>query len=69
MGNSIYMSYGAEDRVECQARVARMEDWYFQDGRDQEDHSMRGLFTGLYQKYGAPAKTAGTPEPNDAQNH
>tara|TARA_Y100000004_G_scaffold190709_1_gene248251 strand:- start:278 stop:466 length:189 start_codon:yes stop_codon:yes gene_type:complete len=42
---------GAED-ITCQNnRQKWMEELFFLDGRDQISHPMRGLFTGLANKY------------------
>lgn len=51
VGNSVYMAYGAEDVVECRARIEVLERWYLADGRDRKDHPLRGTYTGLYNLY------------------
>jgi len=42
---------GAEDVQAMTARTLWLEELYFLDGRDQISHPMRGLFTGLANKY------------------
>ena len=53
------MAYGAEDIKEQQERVDRMEQLYFIDGRNQRDHKMHGLYTGLIDPQ-APLHDLGT---------
>ena len=45
------MTYGAENVADCTARMERMERWYLADGRDREDHPLKGTYTGLYILY------------------
>jgi hypothetical protein len=42
---------GAQDVQAMVARTLWLEELYFLDGRDQISHPMRGLFTGLANKY------------------
>lgn len=51
VGNSVYMTYGAENIAECTARMEAMERWYLADGRDRKDHPLTGTYTGLYNLY------------------
>lgn len=37
--------------VEEQQRQDRLESWYKQDGRNDKNHSMHSLYTGLADKY------------------
>jgi hypothetical protein len=43
-------SYGAEDHVEQMNRVHRLNKLYIEDGREDKNHPMHGLFTGLFQQ-------------------
>ena len=38
-------------REENIRRVKQMSKWYYEDGRDKEDHPQHGLYTGLAAKY------------------
>ena len=51
LGNSVYMTYGAENVADCTARMEAMERWYLADGRDRKDHPLTGTYTGLYNLY------------------
>lgn len=42
---------GASDTETMNNRQAWMEELFFLDGRDQASHPMKGLFTGLANKY------------------
>ena len=42
---------GAEDVEAMNNRQAWMNELYMYDGRDERDHPMHGLFTGLAKKY------------------
>ena len=45
--------YQTEWRAIDERRQRLMEIWYVEDGRaSNPDHPMKGLYTGLYQKYG-----------------
>jgi len=50
---------GAQDVQAMQARTLWLEELYFLDGRDQASHPMRGLFTGLSEKYALLETTDG----------
>jgi hypothetical protein len=43
------------DLAEQQARPGRLERWYQLDGRDNPEHPLHGVFSGLCAKYGGPA--------------
>ncbi len=51
LGNSVYMTYGAENIADCTTRMEAMERWYLADGRDRKDHPFTGTYTGLYNLY------------------
>ena len=42
---------GAADQEAMKNRVIWLERLYLIDGRDQPNHPMKGLYTGLHQKY------------------
>jgi hypothetical protein len=42
---------GAEDIEAMSNRVAWLNCLYLHDGRDQRDHKLHGVYTGLAQKY------------------
>ena len=42
---------GAQDREAMMNRVIWMRELFYLDGRDQADHKMRGLYTGLADTY------------------
>ena len=44
-------SYGASDVAACRNRVKWLNELYVYDGRDNRDHEMHGVYTGLAQKY------------------
>ena len=50
---------GAEDVQAMAARTLWLEELFFLDGRDQISHPMRGLFTGLSEKYSLLDSTDG----------
>tara|TARA_Y100000004_G_scaffold152377_1_gene175507 strand:+ start:301 stop:474 length:174 start_codon:yes stop_codon:yes gene_type:complete len=50
---------GAQDVQAMAARTLWLEELYFLDGRDQASHPMRGLFTGLSDKYALLETTDG----------
>ena len=50
---------GAQDVQAMMARTLWLEELYFLDGRDQASHPMRGLFTGLSDKYALLETTDG----------
>ena len=39
------------DPIEEQKRQDRLESWYEQDGRNEKDHPLHSLYTGLAEKY------------------
>ena len=51
LGNSICMTYGAEDVQEQRSRVAYMEMLYQADLRYIKEHPYHGRFCGLYDLY------------------
>ena len=51
LGNSICMTYGAEDVQEQRSRVAYMEMLYQADLRYMKEHPYHGRFCGLYDLY------------------
>ena len=51
MGNSICMTYGAENVQEQRERNEYLERIYKADLRHMPEHAFHGLFTGLYQLY------------------
>ena len=55
----ISASYGASDTAAQKSRVLWLEELFFLDGRDQISHPMRGLFTGLAEKYSLLESTDG----------
>ena len=55
MESPIYMSYGAEDIKDQNARVERIQQLYKQDGRDDPKHPWHGCYTGLHQAANAKA--------------
>ena len=50
---------GAQDVQAMMSRTLWLEELYFLDGRDQISHPMRGLFTGLAEKYSLLESTDG----------
>ncbi len=42
---------GAQDRVAMENRIRWIEALYMHDGRENPDHPMHGLYTGLNIKY------------------
>lgn len=50
---------GASDTQAMAARTLWLEELFFLDGRDQISHPMRGLFTGLSEKYALLETTDG----------
>lgn len=50
---------GASDTQAMAARTLWLEELFFLDGRDQISHPMRGLFTGLSEKYALLDSTDG----------
>ena len=51
LGNSVYMTYGAEDVADCEARIQALKTWYLADGRNRKNHPLHGTYTGLYNLY------------------
>ena len=39
------------DPIEEQKRQDRLDSWYEQDGRNEKDHPLHSLYTGLAEKY------------------
>lgn len=50
---------GAEDQVAMQNRTAWIEALYRYEGRDDKDHPMHGLYTGLAKKHSQTMSTDG----------
>jgi|TARA_B100000035_G_scaffold14022_1_gene11522 hypothetical protein len=50
---------GASDVQAMAARTLWLEELFFLDGRDQASHPMKGLFTGLSDKYSLLETTDG----------
>lgn len=53
VGNSICMTYGAEDVQEQNNRQEYLERLYKKDLRFRKDHPYHGVYTGLFQSYKA----------------